>query len=123
MRGLTQKEVAAALGCDLKTVSRWELNKSKPDAHNVKRLMVLFQKSAIELGLFVEDVPTGVRTSLVAPSTPERSAVDTMIYAVGKLYLLLMRDRSVSMYCVSRVRIVCQSLLRNIFMVVKQSLH
>nr|MBA2391272.1 helix-turn-helix domain-containing protein [Ktedonobacteraceae bacterium] len=70
-RGFSQKEVAAALGCDSKTVGRWERNKSKPDAHNVKRLMVLFQKSAIELGLFVEEVPTEVQTPLVAPSVLE----------------------------------------------------
>ena len=77
MRGLTQQDVADALECDLKTVGRWERNKARPDAYNIKRLMTLFQKSAIELGLVVDEVSTDERASLATSPSSERSAVDT----------------------------------------------
>ena len=75
-RGLTQKDVADALECDLKTVGRWERNKARPDAYNIKRLMALFQKSAIELGLLVDEISTDERAPMATLSSSVRSVVD-----------------------------------------------
>jgi WD40 repeat protein/transcriptional regulator with XRE-family HTH domain len=74
MRGLSQQNVADALECDLKTVGRWERNKAKPDAYHSKRLMTLFQKSALELGLMAEETSTDKRASQVTSSSSSSSS-------------------------------------------------
>lgn len=37
-RGMTQKEVADALGLDQSAVALWELGRTEPSTHNLRRL-------------------------------------------------------------------------------------
>ena len=46
--GLSQFELAAAVGVTNKAVSKWEVGKSKPSVESIRKLAALFQISAHE---------------------------------------------------------------------------
>jgi DNA-binding XRE family transcriptional regulator len=54
LRGWSQEELAQKLGCDLKTVSRWENGKSLPQPFHRQALCQLFKKNLLALGLVQE---------------------------------------------------------------------
>src|SRR5712691_5690505 len=56
-RGWTQQYVAEQLGADMNIISRWECGERKPGPYYRQKLMTLFGKSAVELGLVKADVP------------------------------------------------------------------
>jgi transcriptional regulator with XRE-family HTH domain len=56
-RGWTQEEVAREIGCDSKTVGRWERGQTFPDLYHWQKLMKLYGKTAEELGLMEETLP------------------------------------------------------------------
>ena len=51
VHGLSQEEVAEKVGTDQKVVSRWERGISRPSPYFRKKLMEVFGKNALELGL------------------------------------------------------------------------
>ena len=55
LRGWSQKELAEKLGCDTKTVNRWESRKSLAQPYYRQKLVELFGKNAEELGLVGEN--------------------------------------------------------------------
>ncbi|MBV9711383.1 MAG: helix-turn-helix domain-containing protein, partial [Ktedonobacteraceae bacterium] len=55
-KGWTQQEVADRIGAPLAlNVTRWERGTTRPSAHYVQRLCQIFDKSAAELGLLVDE--------------------------------------------------------------------
>lgn len=66
-RGMTQRELAAALGVTDKAVSKWELGTSLPD---VALLLPLSER----LGVSATELLAGVRTPEAPPQTPETAA-------------------------------------------------
>src|SRR5207245_1388788 len=55
LRGLTQKDVAALVGSESKTVGRWERGEAFPSPYNRRKLIELYGKNAEELGLLKEE--------------------------------------------------------------------
>lgn len=66
-RGMTQRELAAALGVTDKAVSKWELGTSLPD---VALLLPLSER----LGVSATELLAGVRAPEAPPQTPETAA-------------------------------------------------
>lgn len=66
-RGMTQRELAAALGVTDKAVSKWELGTSLPD---VALLLPLSER----LGVSATELLAGVRAPAPPPQTPETAA-------------------------------------------------
>jgi transcriptional regulator with XRE-family HTH domain len=66
LQGWSQADLAEKLGCDLKTVNRWENGRGFPRPHYRRELCKLFRKNAQELGLVKE-------TTLQPPVLKERS--------------------------------------------------
>src|SRR5260370_36961194 len=58
MRGWTQQYVAEQLGADMNIISRWECGERKPGPYYRQKLMALFGKSAVELGLMKAHIPS-----------------------------------------------------------------
>lgn len=56
-RGLSQEDLAAKIGCDQKTVARWERGASFPRSDSLRNLCTLFNKSVEEWGLLEAFVP------------------------------------------------------------------
>src|SRR5437016_6698661 len=55
LRGWSQAYVATKIGCDTKTVGRWERGNASPGPYLRQKLVELFEKNAEELGLIEED--------------------------------------------------------------------
>lgn len=53
-REWSQTEVAEAVGVSIKTVSRWEQGQAVPHPYYLNKLLILFGKTAEELGLFAD---------------------------------------------------------------------
>ncbi len=51
LRGWSQDALASQIGCDAKSVSRWERGATLPTPYNIRRLIELLGKNAEELGL------------------------------------------------------------------------
>lgn len=49
-RGWSQEDLAQKLGCDLKTIGRWENGKALPQALHRQALSQLLKKDLLELG-------------------------------------------------------------------------
>ena len=47
-RGLTQGDVAEAIGCDITTVSRYERGENAPDGEQLVKLAIYFNVSALD---------------------------------------------------------------------------
>lgn len=54
-KGWSQEDVAAAIGCDARSVRRWESGRANPRPYHIQPLCSLFDKSAEELGLVKEN--------------------------------------------------------------------
>jgi len=71
LRGWSQEDVASKVGCDLKSVLRWENGKSLPHPYSQQRLCELFGKNAEELGLLGEqagDIDTVASAMQTSPT-------------------------------------------------------
>ena len=55
LRGWSQAYLAEKVGCDLKTVQRWEGGESIPQPYYRQKLVELFGKNTEELGLVRQD--------------------------------------------------------------------
>src|SRR5579859_7923024 len=53
----TIEQAAEQIGCAVNTLSRWELGKMKPSAHNIARLCKAYGKEATQLDLVEDEVP------------------------------------------------------------------
>jgi transcriptional regulator with XRE-family HTH domain/tetratricopeptide (TPR) repeat protein len=62
-RGWTQQYVAKQLDADMNIVSRWECGDRKPGLYYRQKLIELFGKSAVELGLVEAQVPPEMSSS------------------------------------------------------------
>ena len=62
-RGMSQEDLAAALGVSRQTVSRWEVGSALPDAENLLQLSLLFKVSADYL-LGLVDVPRPIDNTI-----------------------------------------------------------
>ncbi len=69
LHGWSQADVAEKIGSDTKTIRRWESGQTFPSPYFRQKLMVLFEKSADELGLIDEH---GTNTDVKAFSFPTR---------------------------------------------------
>ncbi len=56
-RGWSQARVAESIGTDAGNVSRWERGRSSPSPYFRERLCQLYEKTAQELGLWMEEPP------------------------------------------------------------------
>ncbi|GCE21854.1 eIF2A-related protein [Dictyobacter kobayashii] len=57
LRGWSQANVADKLGCDARSVGRWERGEISPSPHYRQQLCFLFEQNAEELGLVEASVP------------------------------------------------------------------
>ncbi len=75
-RGWSQSDLAEKVGCDTKTVGRWERGKSLPQSRQRQALIEIFGKSIEELGLTQEVValPLPLSTSVDQLPLAERDA-------------------------------------------------
>src|SRR5205823_11981395 len=64
--GWSQADVAEKIGTTTKTVARWEQGNAFPGPYLRQNLMLLFEKSAEELGLIEKDVSKGSKISVSA---------------------------------------------------------
>lgn len=72
--GLTQEELAHQIGCEAKTVRRWEIGEAFPSAYYRRKLMKIFAKTADELGL--------VQDTFQRRRTPTRDSVQTNQHSI-----------------------------------------
>ncbi len=69
LRGWSQADLAGKLGCDTKTVNRWESGKSLAQPYYRQKLVELFGKNAEELGLVGENHNEGGKSPAALSST------------------------------------------------------
>jgi WD40 repeat protein/transcriptional regulator with XRE-family HTH domain len=69
LRGWSQKDLAGKLGCDTKTVNRWESGKSLAQPYYRQKLVELFGKNAEELGLVGENHNEGGKSPAALSSS------------------------------------------------------
>jgi transcriptional regulator with XRE-family HTH domain/tetratricopeptide (TPR) repeat protein len=95
-RGWTQQYVAEQLGADINIVSRWECGERKPGPYYRQKLIELFGKSAVELGLL--EIPTAPplssHSNLSFTSPPPSIPVSTARTYGADLPLDILEDSS-----------------------------
>lgn len=74
-RGWTQQYVAEQLGADMNIVSRWECGERKPGPYYRQKLIELFGKSAMELGLVEAQAPPALSSNSSPHLTSPQAAV------------------------------------------------
>lgn len=71
LRGLSQEEVASAIGTNSSKVAEWELGYSKPRNYAQRKLCALFSMTPKEPGFLIEEPPTKPFDSYIYdPATP-----------------------------------------------------
>jgi WD40 repeat protein/transcriptional regulator with XRE-family HTH domain len=70
LRGWSQRKLASQIGCDLKTIRRWESGETLPQAYYRPRIFELFEKNAEELGLLEPKASSSFNVSTEAASSP-----------------------------------------------------
>ena len=75
-RGMSQEDLAAALGVTRQTVSRWEVGSALPDAENLLQLSLLFEVSADYLLRDEEVDATPAPTADRGPATKDMAVDD-----------------------------------------------
>jgi len=67
-RGWSQADLAERIGCDYKTVARWESGECIPRMYHRRRIKDLFGKDFVEPGLTLAEDAT---TLIISPSNQE----------------------------------------------------
>lgn len=75
LRGWSQADLAERLGCDARTIRRWEKGESSPTPYFRQQLVTLFDKNAKELGLLGDDYELPSPPVLDASPTPVNQPV------------------------------------------------
>jgi len=79
LRGWSQADLAEKVGCDTKTVGRWESGDSSPRPYHRQPLCEIFGKNAEELGLIGEDVLSPSPHPVEIPSSEsQRGPIDSI---------------------------------------------
>src|SRR2546421_1452384 len=97
LRGWSQADLAEKVGCDTKTVGRWENGDRLPRPYHRQALCELFGKNAEEFGLMqASSLP--VTPTIAQPDPPMQPAIPMSNHASSKL---LQEDRGEAPYIVN----------------------
>jgi len=78
LRGWSQADLAEKVGCDTKTVGRWESGDSNPRPYHRQPLCEIFGKNAEELGLIGEDARfLSLHTVEIPPGASQNGPIDS----------------------------------------------